>query len=224
EALVYRQRTVLDVSGRRLASDLFGTKAELPLALAPAGLIGAVHVNGEIHEARAAERFGVPFCLSTMSICSIEDVAAATSKPFWSQIYLMKDRGFTRSLLERAKAAGCKVLVLTMDLHVEGRRNADVRNGLNIPPRLTFANVLDILSSPNWALSMLRSKRFTFGNLGGHAKAGDLKSLTEWVKDQFDPHFTARDIAWVRKLWPGTLIVKGILVPEDARVALSNGA
>lgn len=224
EALAFRQRTVLDVSGRKLSTELVGTQAALPLALAPAGLIGAVHVNGETHAARAAERFGVPFCLSTMSICSIEDVAAATSKPFWFQIYLMKDRGFTRSLLERAKAAGCSALVLTMDLHVEGRRNADVHNGLNIPPRLTFANVVDILSSPGWAFSMLRSKRFTFGNLEGHAKAGDLKSLTEWVKDQFDPHFTARDIGWARKLWPGALIVKGILDPEDARVAIANGA
>jgi L-lactate dehydrogenase (cytochrome) len=224
DALVFRQRTVNDVSGRKCSSRLCGAEAALPLALAPAGLIGAVHVNGEIHAAHAAERFGVPFCLSTMSICSIEDVAAATRQPFWFQIYLMKDRGFTQSLLERAKAVGCPVLVLTMDLHVEGRRNADVRNGLNIPPRLTFANVLDILSSPAWALSMLRSKHFTFGNLEGHTKGGDLTSLTEWVRDQFDPHFTARDIAWARKLWPGTLLVKGILDPEDARVAVASGA
>lgn len=224
DALLFRQRTVLDVSGRKLATRLFDAESALPLALAPIGLLGAVHVNGEIHAAKAAERFGVPFCLSTMSICSIEDVAAATEKPFWFQIYLMKDRGFTRSLLERAKAAGCDALVLTMDLHVEGRRNADVHNGLNIPPRLTLANVIDILTSPGWALRMLGSKRFTFGNLEGHARAGDLKSLTEWVKDQFDPHFTAQDIGWVRNLWPGTLIVKGILEPEDARVVLSNGA
>lgn len=224
DALVFRQRTVLDVSGRKLATRLFGLESVLPVALAPIGLLGAIHVNGEMHAARAAEKFGVPFCLSTMSICSIEDVAAATEKPFWFQIYLMKDRGFTRSLLERAKEAGCNALVLTMDLHVEGRRNADVHNGLNIPPRLTFANMVDILSSPRWAFSMLRSKRFTFGNLEGHARASDLKSLTEWVKDQFDPHFTARDIGWIRNLWPGTLIVKGILEPEDARIALSNGA
>lgn len=161
---------------------------------------------------------------SALRFSAIEDVAAATEKPFWFQIYLMKDRGFTRSLLERAKAASCDALVLTMDLHVEGRRNADVHNGLNIPPRLTLANVTDILTSPGWALRMLGSKRLTFGNLEGHARAGDLKSLTEWVKDQFDPHFTAQDIGWVRNLWPGTLIVKGILEPEDARVMLSNGA
>ena len=224
DALAFRQRTVLDVSGRKLSARLFGTEATLPLALAPPGLIGAVHVNGEVCAARAAEKFGVPFCLSTMSICSIEDIAAATTRPFWFQIYLMKDRGFTQSLLERAKAAGCSALVLTLDLHVEGRRNADVHNGLNIPPRLTLANMLDILSSPSWAFSMLRSKHFTFGNLEGHAKSGDIASLTEWVKDQFDPHFTARDIAWVRSLWPGTLIAKGVLDPEDARVAVSNGA
>lgn len=224
DALVFRQRTVFDVSGRKLSTRFFGEESALPLALAPIGLLGAIHVNGEIHAARAAQRFGVPFCLSTMSICSIEDVAAATEKPFWFQIYLMKDRGFTRSLLERAKEARCNALVLTMDLHVEGRRNVDVHNGLNIPPRLTFANVVDILSSPGWAFRMLGSKRFTFGNLEGHARAGDFKSLTEWVKDQFDPHFTARDIEWVRRLWPGTLIVKGILELEDARIALSNGA
>jgi len=224
DALAFRQRTIADVADRRLGKHLLGREAALPLALAPAGLIGAVHVNGEIQAARAAERFGVPFCLSTMSICSIEDIAAATSGPFWFQIYLMKDRGFTQALLERAQRAGCTVLVLTMDLHVEGRRNADVHNGLNIPPRLTFGNVRDILSSPRWALGMLGSKHFTFGNLEGHVKSDSLASLTEWVKDQFDPHFGARDIAWVRRCWPGKLMVKGILDPEDARIAVANGA
>ena len=222
DRLAFRQRTTLDVSGRRLAKPLAGVASSLPLALAPTGLIGAVHVNGEIHAARAAAAFGVPFCLSTMSIASIEDVAAASGAPFWFQIYLMKDRGFSRSLIERARAAGCPVLVLTMDLHVEGRRNADVRNGLDIPPQLTLANVLDVLASPAWALGMLRSRRFTFGNLEGRARG--LASLTEWVRDQFDPHFTADDIEWVRALWPGKLVVKGILEPDDAEIAVARGA
>jgi L-lactate dehydrogenase (cytochrome) len=224
DALLFRQRVTLDVSGRELSKPILGRPAALPLGLAPTGLIGAVHVNGEIHAARAAENFGVPFCLSTMSICSIEDVAAATDKPFWFQLYLMKDRGFTQSLLDRAKDARCEALVLTMDLHVEGRRNADIHNGLNIPPRLTFSNAMDIILSPAWAFGMLGSKHYTFGNLKGHVKASDLSSLTEWVQDQFDPHFTDRDVEWVRSRWPGKLIVKGILDPNDAKAVAASGA
>jgi L-lactate dehydrogenase (cytochrome) len=224
DALKFRQRVVFDVSSRKKATTLMGEPARMPVALAPTGLIGAVYPNGEIHACRAAQQFGVPFCLSTMSICSIEDVAGAVEKPFWFQLYLMKDRGFSKSLLERAKAARCPVLVLTMDLHIEGRRNRDVRNGLNIPPQLTFKNVWDVLRSPSWALGMLGSKRFTFGNLEGHANAKNLSALAEWVQDQFDPSFTWHDIEWVRKLWPGKLLVKGILDVEDARIAMSSGA
>lgn len=225
DALKLHQRVMTDVSHRVQATTMVGQSASMPVALGPAGLIGLIHANGEIHAARAAEAFGVPFCLSTMSICSIEDVAAAVNKPFWFQLYLMKDRGFNKSLIERAKAAGCPVLFLTMDLHVEGQRNADIRNGLSIPPKVTFANVLDVMSRPGWALGMLRSKRLTFGNFqqAGKMPKG-VSELTEWVESQFDPSFSWRDIEWVRGLWPGKLVVKGVLDPEEARTAITAGA
>ncbi len=224
-ALQLHQRVMTDVSHRVQATRMVGEAACMPVALGPAGLIGLVHANGEIHAAKAAEAFGVPFCLSTMSICSIEDVAAAVAKPFWFQLYLMKDRGFNKSLIERAKAAGCPALVLTMDLHVEGQRNADIKNGLSIPPRLTLSNVLDVLSRPRWALGMLRSKRYTFGNLAESGKTPKgVSELTEWVESQFDPSFSWRDIEWVRGLWPGKLIVKGVLDPQEARMAIDAGA
>src|SRR3954470_24157535 len=225
DALHLRQRVMVDVSSRTQSTTIAGEPASMPVVLAPAGLTGSMYPNGEIHAARAAEKFGVPFCLSTMSVCSIEDVAGAVEKPFWFQLYLMKDRGFSRSLIERAKAARCPVLVLTMDLHVEGQRTPDVHNGLGIPPRLTVANVLDIALHPRWAFGMLRSKEYTFGNLKDAIQnAGNLGAMSEWVKHQFDPSFDWHDVEWVRKLWPGKLIVKGILDPEDARIAAKAGA
>jgi L-lactate dehydrogenase (cytochrome) len=225
DALLLRQRVMVDVSSRSQGTTIVGEPTSMPVALAPAGLTGAVYPNGEIHAARAAHKFGVPFCLSTMSVCSIEDVAGAVQKPFWFQLYLMRDRGFSRSLVERAKAARCPALVLTVDLHVEGQRTPDVHNGLGIPPRLTVANVIDIALHPRWAFGMLRSKEYTFGNLKDAIKnSGNLGAMSEWVKHQFDPSFDIHDVEWVRKLWPGKLIVKGILDPQDARDAVEAGA
>lgn len=225
DALQLHQRVMADVSHRVQATRMVGESASMPVALGPAGLIGLIHANGEIHAAKAAEAFGVPFCLSTMSICSIEDVAAGLAKPFWFQLYLMKDRGFNKSLIERARAARCPVLVLTMDLHVEGQRNADIKNGLSVPPKVTLANALDVLSRPRWCLEMLRSKRYTFGNLAESGKTPKgVSELTEWVESQFDPSFSWRDIEWVRGLWPGKLIVKGVLDPQEARTAIEAGA
>lgn len=225
DALTLRQRVMTDVSSRGQATTIVGEQVSMPVALAPAGLTGSMYPNGEIHAARAAQTFGVPFCLSTMSVCSIEDVAAAVEKPFWFQLYLMRDRGFSRSLIERARSARCPTLVLTMDLHVEGQRTVDVHNGLGIPPRLTLGNVVDIAMHPRWAFGMIRSKEYTFGNLKEAIKnSGNLGAMSEWVKHQFDPSFDWHDVEWVRQLWPGKLIVKGILDPEDAKIAVKTGA
>jgi len=225
DAMELRQRVMTDVSSRIKATSIVGEPVSLPIVLAPAGLTGALYPNGEICAARAAQACGVPFCLSTMSVCSIEDVAAAVDKSFWFQLYLMKDRGFSRSLIERARSARCPTLVLTMDLHVEGQRTADVHNGLGIPPRLTLANVIDIATHPRWVFGMLRSKEFTFGNLKDAIRdSGNLGAMSEWVERQFDPSFDGRDVEWVRKLWPGKLIVKGILDPKDAEIAVAAGA
>lgn len=225
DAIRFRQRVMLNVSERRHGATMLGKPVTIPLALAPTGLCGAMCADGEIKAARAAQRFGVPFCLSTMSVASIEDVAGAVGLPFWFQLYLMKDRGISESLIERAKAAGCSALVLTMDLHVEGQRDRDVKNGLGIPPKLTPANVWSIVSHPRWALPMLRATEWTFGNLKGEVKnAEDLGELAEWVKSQFDPTFDWRTIDWVRERWGGKLIVKGVLDPEDAKLAVKAGA
>jgi L-lactate dehydrogenase (cytochrome) len=225
DAIRFRQRVMLNVSQRKLGGTMLGKPVTIPLALAPTGLCGAMCADGEIKAARAAQRFGVPFCLSTMSVASIEDVAGAVGLPFWFQLYLMKDRGISESLIGRAKAAGCSALVLTMDLHVEGQRNRDVKNGLGIPPKLTPANIWSIVSHPRWALPMLNAREWTFGNLKGEVKnAGDLGELAEWVKSQFDPTFDWRTIDWVRERWGGKLIVKGVLDPEDAKLAVKAGA
>lgn len=225
DKLELRQRVMTDVSSRVQATTIVGQSVSSPVVLAPAGLTGAVYPNGEVHAARAAGAFGVPFCLSTMSVCSIEDVADAVEDPFWFQLYLMKDRGFSRSLIERAQAVRCPVLVLTMDLHVEGQRTADVHNGLGIPPRMTLANVFDVIKHPRWAFGMLTSKEYTFGNLKDAIRnSGNLGMLTEWVKQQFDPSFDRSDLEWVREIWPGKLIVKGILDPQDAKIAVAAGA
>lgn len=223
DMLEFRQSVMKSVAGRSTVVTMLGETATLPVGLAPTGLAGGIHVNGEIAGARAAERFGVPFCLSTMSINSIEEVAGATRRPFWFQLYLMKDRGFTQSLLDRASAAGCEVLVLTMDLHVEAQRNRDLRNGFGIPPRLTFGNVASVMARPGWAFSMLRSKQFTFGNLKGQVKGG-LGELIDWQQKQFDAEFDAHSIDWVRARWPGKIVVKGVLDPDDARIAVQHGA
>ncbi len=224
-AIGLRQRVMVDVSTRSTATTMAGQPASMPVAIAPTGLTGLFHRNGEIHGARAAEAFGIPFCLSTMSICSIEDVRAGTSKPFWFQLYVMRDRGFARSLIERAIAAQCSALVLTLDLQIQGQRHQDLKNGLAVPPRLTLANALDIIAKPGWAAGVLFGKRRTFGNLAGQIKGSDnLATLSQWIASQFDPSLNWQDIEWVRKMWPGKLILKGVLDAEDARIAAASGA
>jgi L-lactate dehydrogenase (cytochrome) len=223
-ALRFRQRVMVDVSQRSVATTIIGAPAALPLVIAPTGLAGLFHADGEIHGARAAEAAGIPYCLSTMSICSIEDVQTAVTKPFWFQLYVMRDRGFTRSLIARAVAAKCSALVLTVDLPVGGQRHRDHRNGLSIPPRLTLRNAIETALRPRWALGVLLGKRRTFGNLdqAPGSKEG-LGALSRWVGGQFDASLTWRDIEWIREAWPGKLIIKGILDADDARQAARCG-
>ena len=197
----------------------------MPVALAPTGLTGMQHADGEILAARAAEVFGVPFTLSTMSICSIEDIAAHTRKPFWFQLYVMRDRGFIERLIERARAAKCGALVLTLDLQILGQRHKDLKNGLTAPPRPTLANIVNLMTKPRWCLGMLGTKRRSFGNIVGHAKGvGDLSSLSSWTAEQFDPALSWADVEWIKKRWGGKLILKGIMDEEDARLAVDSGA
>jgi len=225
ERIKLRQRVLVDVSRRDLSTTIIGDKVPLPLALAPVALTGMQHRDGEIAACRAAHAAGIPFTLSTMSICSIEDVAEAVGKPFWFQLYVMKDRGFVRSLIERAAAAKCSALVLTIDLQVLGQRHCDVRNGLTVPPAIRLGNVLDIATKPGWAIGMLRGKRKTFGNLAGYAGGStNVSSLASWISTQFDPALSWKDIEWVRSLWPGELIIKGVLDVEDAKLAAKTGA
>ena len=220
-----RQRILVDVSQRDLTTTIIGEPARLPIALAPIGLCGMQRGDGEILACRAAHAAGIPFTLSTMSICSIEDVAQAVGKPFWFQLYVMKDRGFIRSLIERAATAKCSALVLTVDLQVLGQRHCDIRNGMTVPPVVKLANVIDIASKPGWALSILQGKRKTFGNLAGHVRGMDnVTSLAQWTNSQFDPALNWKDVEWVRSLWPSKLILKGILDVEDAKVAAQTGA
>jgi len=225
EAIKLRQRILVDVTDRSTATTILGEPVALPLALAPVGLCGMQHGDGEILACRAAQAAGIPFCLSTMSICSIEDVAEAVDKPFWFQLYVMKDRGFARSLIERAAAAKCSALVLTLDLQVLGQRHRDIRNGLTVPPELRIANLIDIATKPAWALSVLRGKRKTFGNIAGHVSGMEnVNSLSQWISGQFDPALSWKDVEWIASLWPGKLILKGILDVEDARTAAKTGA
>src|SRR5215510_6420379 len=225
ERIKLRQRILVDMSQRDLSTTIIGEKAALPLALAPIGLCGMMHGDGEILACRAAQKAGIPFTLSTMSICSIEDVAQATGKPFWFQLYMIKDRGFIRELIARAAAAKCIALVLTVDLQVLGQRHCDVRNGMTVPPEIKLANVIDIATKPAWALSILKGKRKTFGNLAGHVKGMEnVASLAQWTASQFDPTLSWKDVEWVRSIWPGKLILKGILDVEDARIAAKTGA
>ena len=223
-AIRLRQRVMVDVSNRSLATTMLGEPVTMPLAIAPTGLTGLVHGDGEIHACRAAHAAGVPFTLSTMSICSIEDVREATTQPFWFQLYVMRDRGFARSLIERALAAQCSALVLTADLQIQGQRHRDLKNGLAVPPRLTPANLFDIATKPAWATRVLLGKRKSFGNLQKRvAGADNLTTLSQWIAGQFDPSLTWADLDWVRSIWPGKLILKGILDADDARLAAAAG-
>ena len=225
EALRLRQRVAIDVDKRSTRTTLAGQEVTMPVGIAPVGLTGLNWANGEMLGARAAEKFGIPFTLSTMSICSIEDVAGAVSKPFWFQLYVFRDRGFAASLIDRAKAAKCSALMLTLDLQIQGQRHMDLKNGLTVPPRLTAANVIDVLCKPSWAFNVLKSKRKTFGNLEGQIKGADnLLTLSQWIAGQFDPTLSWRDIAWVKERWGGKLILKGILDVEDAKIAAATGA
>lgn len=225
EKVRLRQRVMLDVSARDTGSTMAGEPVSLPVGLAPVAMAGLQHGDGEIHACRAAQKAGIPFTLSTLSICSMEDVAAAVRKPFWFQLYVMKDRGFVRSLIERAAAAKCSALVLTVDLQVLGQRHVDVKNGLSVPPALRVRNLMDMAAHPGWVFSVLSGKRRSFGNLEGRVKGMDgVRSLAEWVGTQFDPALSWKDVEWIRSLWPGKLIIKGILDAEDATHALKTGA
>src|SRR3974390_396775 len=220
ERIKLRQRILVDVSQRELGTTIVGEKAALPIALAPIGLCGMQWGDGEILACRAAQAAGIPFCLSTMSICAIEDVAAAVAKPFWFQLYVMKDRGFVRALIERAIAAKCSALVLTVDLQVLGQRHRDIKNGMSVPPELRISNIIDIATKPAWALSVLRGKRKTFGHIAGHIHGMEnVSSLSRWISGQFDPALSWKDVEWIAGIWGGKLILKGILDVEDARIA-----
>jgi len=220
-----RQRVAVDMDRRTLATRMIGENVSMPVALAPVGLTGMQHGDGEIHAARAAEKFGVPFVLSTMSICSIEDVAANTSRPFWFQLYVMRDRDFIGRLIDRAKAAGCSALVLTLDLQILGQRHKDLKNGLSTPPKPTLRNIANMATKPRWCWSMLQTRRRSFGNIVGHASGvGDMSSLSQWTAQQFDPTLNWDDVAWIKERWGGKLILKGIMDPEDAMLAVRSGA
>ncbi|HEX2146559.1 MAG TPA: alpha-hydroxy acid oxidase [Pseudorhizobium sp.] len=220
-----RQRVLVDMTNRSLKTTMAGQEASMPVALAPTGLCGMQHADGEMLAAKAAEEFGVPFTLSTMSICSIEDVASVTSKPFWFQLYVMKDRDFINNLIDRAKAANCSALMLTLDLQILGQRHKDLRNGLSAPPKWTVHHGIQLATKPFWCMDMLRTKRRGFGNIVGHAKnVSDLSSLSSWTAEQFDPQLSWKDVAWIKERWGGKLILKGILDEEDARAAAETGA
>lgn len=220
-----RQRVAVDMTGRSTASEMIGQPVRMPVALAPVGLTGMQSADGEIKAALAARKFGVPFTLSTMSICSIEDVAAATQAPFWFQLYVMRDQEFLEAIIERARRANCSALVLTLDLQILGQRHKDLKNGLSAPPKMTLPVMLDLATKWRWGLEMLQTKRRFFGNIVGHAKGvGDTSSLSSWTAEQFDPQLDWGKIARIRDLWGGKLILKGINDPEDARMAADFGA
>ncbi len=220
-----KQRVMVDMSDRNLATTMLGQPVTIPTALAPVGLTGMQWVNGEIQSALAAEKFGVPFCLSTMSICSIEDVAAAVSKPFWFQLYVMRNREFIKDLILRAKAAQCSALVLTVDLQIMGQRHKDIKNGLSVPPRFSLTSAAEIAMHPGWCLRMLSAKRYHFGNIVGHAEGVEkLATLAQWSAEQLDPTLTWDDVKWVKDIWQGPLIIKGVMCAEDALLASQSGA
>ena len=220
-----RQKVAVDMTNRSTEMPLLGQNYKMPVALAPVGLTGMQHPDGEIKAAQAAEEFGVPFTLSTMSICSIEDVAEHTKKPFWFQLYVMRDRDFIGRLIDRAKAAGCSALVLTYDLQILGQRHKDLKNGLTAPPKMTIANMINIAMKQRWAWGMLGTKRRVFGNIVGHVEGvSDMANLGAWTAEQFDPTLKWDDVAWIKERWGGPLILKGILDPEDAKMAVKTGA
>jgi L-lactate dehydrogenase (cytochrome) len=221
----FRQRVGINIAGRTQKTTIAGEGAVMPVALAPTGLAGMLHADGEILAARAAERYGVPFTLSTVSICSIEDVAANVTRPFWFQLYMMRDRGLVERLIGRAKDANCSALVLTLDLQIQGQRHKDIRNGLSAPPKLGFGNIASLATKPAWWLGMLQTKRHSFGNIVGHVEdVAGISSFSEWVRNQFDPTFCWDDVRWIRRLWDRKLILKGIMDAEDAKIAASTGA
>jgi L-lactate dehydrogenase (cytochrome) len=225
ESIRFRQRVAVDMEGRTLATRMIGQDVAMPVALAPIGALGMQHADGEILAARAAEKFGVPFILSTMSICSIEDVAANVSKPFWFQLYVMRDRDFIGALIDRAKAAGCSALVLTLDLQILGQRHKDLKNGMTTPPRPTLRNVANLVTKPRWCAGMLGTRRRGFGNIVGHATGiGDMRSLGAWTARQFDPKLNWDDVQWIKQRWGGKLVLKGIMDADDARLAVRSGA
>ena len=225
QQIKFRQRILVDVSHRDLSTRILGEQAALPLILAPVGLLGMQHGDGEIHACRAAQAAGIPFTQSTMSICSIEDIAAAVDKPFWFQLYVMKDRGFIKSLIERAIAAKCSALVLTVDLQVIGQRHQDIKNGMTVPPEWSLSKLFDFATKPAWVSGVLRGKHRTFGNLVGHLKGtDDITALSSWIGSQFDTSLSWKDVEWIRSIWPGKLVLKGILDVEDAEEAVKTGA
>ena len=220
-----RQRVAVNMENRSTAVKMVGVDAKMPVAIAPVGLTGMQHADGEILAARAAKDFGIPFTLSTMSICSIEDIAAATQAPFWFQLYMMRDRDAMARMIERCKAANCSALFLTLDLQVIGQRHKDLKNGLTAPPRPTLRNILNLMTKPRWCLGMAGTRRRTFGNLVGHVKGvSDMSSLAAWTNEQFDPRLSWTDVEWVKKQWGGKLVLKGIMEVEDARLAAESGA
>ncbi|MFG6440319.1 alpha-hydroxy acid oxidase [Roseateles sp. LKC17W] len=225
QAIKLRQRVAVNMEGRSTAVKMIGQDAKMPVAIAPVGLTGMQHADGEIHAARAAEKFGIPFTLSTMSICSIEDIAENTSSPFWFQLYMMRDREAMARMIDRCKAAQCSALVLTLDLQVIGQRHKDLKNGLTAPPRPTLRNIVNLMTKPRWCLGMAATRRHTFRNLVGHVKGvSDMRSLSAWTNEQFDPRLSWADIAWVKERWGGKLILKGIMEVEDAKLAVQAGA
>ena len=220
-----RQRVAVNMENRSTATRMVGVATKMPVCIAPVGLTGMQHADGEIHAARAAEKFGIPFTLSTMSICSIEDIAAATQAPFWFQLYMMRDREAMARMIDRCKVAKCSAMVLTLDLQVIGQRHKDLKNGLTAPPRPTIANIINLLTKPRWCLGMAGTRRHTFGNLVGHVKGvSDMNSLAAWTNEQFDPRLSWADVEWVKQQWGGKLILKGIMDVEDARLAVQSGA
>ncbi|HOZ66816.1 MAG: alpha-hydroxy-acid oxidizing protein [Polaromonas sp.] len=225
QSIKLRQRVAVNMENRSTAVKMIGIDAKMPVAIAPVGLTGMQHADGEILAAKAAEKFGIPFILSTMSICSMEDVAANTTAPFWYQLYMMRDRDAMVAMIERARKAGCTALVLTLDLQVIGQRHKDLKNGLTAPPKPTLANMINLATKLPWCLGMLGTRRHSFGNLVGHVKGvSDMRSLSAWTNEQFDPRLSWEDVAWVKAQWGGKLILKGIQDVEDAKLAVLSGA
>lgn len=225
QSIKLRQRVAVNMENRSTRTTMIGHDVAMPVAIAPVGLTGMQHADGEIHAARAAEKFGIPFTLSTMSICSIEDIAENTSAPFWFQLYMMRDREAMARMIERARTAKCSALVLTLDLQVIGQRHKDIKNGLTAPPRPTLTNIINLMTKPRWCLGMAGTKRHTFRNLVGHVKGvSDMRSLAAWTNEQFDPRLSWADVAWVKEQWGGKLILKGIMDAQDAELAVASGA